>query len=156
MDNKKSNIWLVIALIIFIVLLIILCSYLVSGKLNNNSNNNSNKNLNNNSNQIENNVENINENSNPSDKKSEISVVDFYFDSIAIVSDGSVYVNVYGSTTQFDNLFGEGTFQTLMSTRNNYKEYSFDNFEYILDDNSSFIGMKLNTSNVKKVYSYTS
>lgn len=85
--------------------------------------------------------------------KSKISVTDFSFDSVAIVSDGSVYVSINGNTLDIDNLFGGGTFQTLVATRKKYKDYAFDNFEYY-KGNHSFKGMKLNVSNVESVYTY--
>lgn len=161
METKKNNIGLIIALIIFIVLSIILGGYLIYDKLNTQTSkivDETDTNLEDSNNIIEKdtNFENSNDTTNTDESKSEISVVDFYFNSVAIVSEGSVYVNVFGSTPQIDDLFGKDTYQTLVATRNNYKEYNFDNFEYILADNSSFTGMKLNTNNVKKVYSYAS
>lgn len=146
MDNKKSNIGLVIALIIFVILSIVLGICLFYDKLNNNSIKTTT--------QTDNTAKNTNDDFDKTDTKSNVSVVDFYFNSVAIVNDDSVYVNVLGTEQEIDDLFGKGTYQTLMTTRKGYKEYTFNNFEYISNDNSSFIGMKLNANNVKKVYSY--
>lgn len=145
MDNKKSNNGLIIVLIIVTTIAIFLGGYLVYDKLNQQEEN-----------PIEivkpgeeeNNVTNVEEKSS--------SITEFYFDSIAIVSDGKVYVRVDGTKPELDNLYGEGTYNKLVETRKNYKEYSFDNLKYNLDDNSSFKGIKLNTSNVSEVYSNVS
>ena len=82
-----------------------------------------------------------------------IGVTEFYPNSVAIVNDGSVYVNVYGTTTEIDNLFGNDSYKTLVATRNSYKEHTFNNFVYYIE-NQSFYGMKLNTNNVERVYTY--
>ncbi len=143
MENKSTN-KLVLPLIIFIILSIVLGGYIIYDQLNNKSNDKENE---------TNNTENTDNASKDEEKQDKISVTDFYFDSVAIVSNGEVYVNVYGGTTDINNLFGEGTWDSLINTRANYKEYKFDNFEYMLNDNNTFNGMKLNTSNVDKVYS---
>lgn len=145
MENKNTN----AVLVIFIILTVCLGGYIVYDKLNTNTNEN-NKHLQETPNKESNNSS---ENSNSAEIPSKTSVVNFYFDSIAIVSDGNVYVNVYGATHEIDDLFGDGTFQTLVSTRNKYQEYSFNNFEYY-KGNNNFKGMKLNATNVEKVYTY--
>ena len=83
-----------------------------------------------------------------------ISITEFYPDSIALLVDGKVYVNVYGSTIDIDNLYGSGTFQTLLATRDNYKSYNFEKINYKDELNKSFEGLELKTSNVKDVYAY--
>ena len=146
MEEKKSNRGLVIALVLFIVLSLGLGGYIVYNQFVNQPKDHSNEASENTQNEEESNIE--------EEKQTPISVIDFYFNSVAIVKDGEVYVNVDGSTPEVDNLFGEGTYQTLVTTRGNYQEYTFDNFEYNFNDNSTFNGMKLNTSNVDKVYAY--
>ena len=97
-------------------------------------------------------------NSNSNEQEDEISnpisLIEFYPDSLSLLVDGKVYVNVYGSTTDIDNLYGANTFQTLLTTRNNYQEYSFEGLNYKDVLNSTFTGMKLNISNIKEVYSF--
>lgn len=72
--------------------------------------------------------------------------------SVALLYDGEVYVNVYGSTSNIDGVYGIGTYQNLVNTRNNYKKYSFNNFTFMDDENNEFKGIKLNISNVKTIY----
>ncbi|MGN1329756.1 MAG: hypothetical protein ACI4VN_00230 [Clostridia bacterium] len=171
MEGQKKNSGLVLTLIIFILLTLCLGGFILYDKLNETSNENtsiesntinttskyanneiSNENSTVESNTVDTEAKNTN-NELKAEVPSKISVTDFYFDSVAILNEGSVYVNVYGSTPQIDTLFGDGTFQTLVATRNNYKEYTFNNFEY-RKDNSNFKGMKLNVSNIEAVYSY--
>ena len=42
----------------------------------------------------------------------------------AVVYNGEVYVNVYDTTPNIDDVYGAGKYQTLVQSRNNYKEYS--------------------------------
>ena len=116
----------------------------------NNSNSNEQEN-NSNSNEQENNS---NSNEQEDEISNPISLIEFYPDSLSLLVDGKVYVNVYGSTTDIDNLYGANTFQTLLTTRNNYQEYSFEGLNYKDELNSTFTGMKLNISNIKEVYSF--
>ncbi len=146
MEEKKSNRGLVIALVLFVVLSLGLGGYIVYSQILNQPKDNSNE--------VSKNTQNEEENNTEEEEQTPIRVVDFYFDSVAIVQDGEVYVNVHGSTSDVDNLFGAGTYQTLVATQGTYQEYTFNNFEYKFNDNSTFTGMKLNTSNVDKVYSY--
>ena len=146
MEEKKSNRGLVIALVLFIVLSLGLGGYIVYNQFL--------KQPKDNSNEVSEDTQKEEESDIEEEEQTPISVVDFFFDSVAIVKDGEVYVNVYGTTSQIDDLFGAGTFQTLMATRGTYQEYTFDHFEYNFNDNSTFNGMKLNTSNVDKVYSF--
>lgn len=95
-----------------------------------------------------------NSNEQEDEMTSSISLTEFYPDSLALLVDGEVYVNVYGRTTDIDNLYGTNTFQTLLTTRNNYQEYSFEGLNYKDELNSTFTGMKLNISNIKEVYSF--
>lgn len=68
----------------------------------------------------------------------------------AVVYNGEVYVNVYDSTPNIDNVYGEGKFQTLVKTRNNYQEYSFGDLTVSVDSTNKWL--KLNTSSVKSIY----
>lgn len=79
-------------------------------------------------------------------------VLNFY-DGVAIVSNGEVHVSLPSSIIFLDNVYGEGSTQTLLSTKGKYQEYSFNNVKYIDDSNENFKGMKLNVSGVKSVYS---
>ncbi len=146
MEEKKSNRGLVIALVLFIVLSLGLGGYIVYNQFLNEPKDNSNE--------VSEDTQKEEESDIEEEEQTPISVVDFFFDSVAIVKDGEVYVNVYGTTSQIDDLFGAGTFQTLVATRGTYQEYTFDHFEYSFYDNSTFNGMKLNASNVDKVYSF--
>ena len=88
------------------------------------------------------------------DLATNISLTNFYPDSIAIIAAGNVYVNVYGTTADIDNLYGEGSYQTLLATRSNYQKYDFEGLDYKDKLNSHFLAMKLNIQNAKAVYSY--
>ena len=68
----------------------------------------------------------------------------------AVVYNGEVYVNVYDTTPNIDDVYGAGKYQTLVQSRNNYKEYSFGNLTMSVDRNNKWL--KLNTTNVKKAY----
>ena len=73
---------------------------------------------------------------------------------VTVMYNGEVYVNVYDSTPKIDSAYGDGKFQTLMATRNNYQEYSFGN----LTVTSKYVNygglnkwLKLNVADVKAV-----
>lgn len=87
-------------------------------------------------------------------ENSSYQVLNFYPSSVAVLYNEEIYVNIYTSTIEIDNLFGEGSYQTLVSTRNNYQEYNFDELKVLGAMNETFKGMKLNVSGVKAVYSY--
>ncbi len=145
MENKNNG--GIIA--ILIILSISLGGYILYDKLNIKYNDNSSLKTT----TVDTKTKDTNKESKQCETPSKTSVTNFYPDSVAVVSDGSVYVNVYGSTPEIDGLFGNGTFQVLQATINKYKEYTFNNFEYY-KNNSKFKGMKLNVNNVDKVYSY--
>ncbi len=86
-------------------------------------------------------------------EQSSYAITKFYPDSIAILDKGKVYVNVYGSSTELDSLFGDGTFQTLNTTRKSYQPYHFDNLK-MQNANEEFKGMELATNDVKGIYVY--
>ena len=67
----------------------------------------------------------------------------------AVLYNGEVYVNVYDSTPNIDNIYGEGKFQTLRKTREAYAEYEFDSLTI---NNNDKKWSKLNISNVKAIY----
>ena len=93
---------------------------------------------------------------NEEESNTPVGITEFYPNSIAVLVDGEVYVNVYGSTLDIDNLYGTDTYQTLINTRNNYQEFNFPLLNYKDETNQSFTGMKLNTSNVKEIYAFAS
>lgn len=152
MNRKNGNAAIIIVLVIFIILSLSLGGYIIFDKLSSNDNSKTN---------IATNEVAKNDTTTPNSnvekeiiKAPKVSVLNFYPDSTAILYDGSVYVNIYGSSTEIDKLYGEGTFQKLINTiKNNYKEYSFENFDFKNALNNNFTGMKLNTSNVEKIYS---
>lgn len=71
----------------------------------------------------------------------------------AVVYNGEVYVNVYDSTANIDKVYGNGSFQKLINTRNNnYKEYVMSNLEIITSDNEPSKWLKLEIANVKSIF----
>ena len=66
-----------------------------------------------------------------------------------------IYVNIYDSTPKIDSAYGEGKFQTLMATRNNYQEYSFGNLTVTVEEMGVTKWLKLNVSNVKLIHNNT-
>lgn len=85
----------------------------------------------------------------------EVQVLEFYPSSLAFVYDGEVYAKVYGSTPELDNIFGTGTYETLINTINDkYQEFNLDGLKVLNASNENFKGLKLNVSDVKNVYSY--
>lgn len=102
----------------------------------------------------EENIDNKNNNENTNLKVNDaINVLSFYHDSMAIVYGKQVYVSVCANASQIDNLYGNGVFQTLVKTKNNYQEYNFGNSNVTIGNNN-FKGMKLNITNVRKVFIY--
>ena len=81
------------------------------------------------------------------------SVTAFYPNSIAVLHNGKVYVNVYGSTPEVDDLFGGGTYQTLVNTRKNYQPINIQNSS-IKSGNEELKFQELTTSNVSGVFIY--
>ena len=93
---------------------------------------------------------------NEEESNTPVGITEFYPNSIAVLVDGEVYVNVYGSTLDIDNLYGTDTYQTLIHTRNTYQTVNLPLLNYKDETNQSFTGMKLNTSNVKEIYAFAS
>ena len=93
---------------------------------------------------------------NEEESNTPVGITEFYPNSLAVLVEGEVYVNVYGSTQDIDNLYGTDTYQTLVATRNNYQTFNFPLLNYKDETNQTFTGMKLNTSNVKEIYTFAS
>ena len=70
----------------------------------------------------------------------------------AVMYNGEVYVNVYDSTPNIDNVYRNGKFQTLIATRNNYQEYSFGNLIVTVEEIGLTKWLKLNVSDVKLIH----
>ena len=68
---------------------------------------------------------------------------------IAVLYNGEVYANVQDSTSNIDDIYGDGKYQTLINTRTTYKEYSFENLQ--VNNNETKWG-KLNISNIKEIH----
>lgn len=140
MDGKKNN-GLIIALIIFIIITVVLGSFIIYDKTLNNQNKN----------------DEINE----KDLKKDESIEDYYqvlelspISGHAVLYNGEVYVNIYDSTSKINTVYGNDKFQTLIKTRESYKDYDFGNLKVVtsstLDSSSKWL--KLNTSNVDSIY----
>ena len=132
MEGKTQNTGLVIALVIFIMISLGLGCFIGYDKLINSKS------------EIETN-NNQNTETTPNTEDDTNKNTDSYqvlelapIGGTAVMYNGEVYVNVYDSTPNIDNVYGDGKFQTLISTRNNYQEYSFGN--------------QLNVSNVKSIH----
>ena len=69
----------------------------------------------------------------------------------AVLYGGEVYVNVYDTTPNIDSVYGEGTFQKLVKTRESYKEYSFEKMTAKLDGQNTK-WLKLDVTNAKHLY----
>lgn len=82
-----------------------------------------------------------------------VQVVDFEFDSVAVLYQGEVYVNIDGTSTEFNSLYGAGTWDVLAGVRQNYKKYEFGDSSVRLN-NEDFTGMKLAAKNVVGVFDY--
>ena len=147
MEGKTNNTGLVVALVIFIVISLGLGGFIGYDKLiNNKSENNDNAET-----EVNDSVEPEN-----STKADSYQVLDLEpIGGTAVMYNGEVYVNVYDSTPNIDNVYGEGKFQTLIQTRNNYQEYSFGNLIVTtknINDGASNKWLKLNISNVKSIH----
>ena len=74
----------------------------------------------------------------------------------AVLYNGEIYVNIYDSTLNIDNVYGEGKYQTLVKTADNYKEYDFDELvfksKHTTYTDSSSKWLKLNVSDVASIY----
>ena len=79
--------------------------------------------------------------------------IKFYPSSTAVLYKGKVYVNIDGSTPQIDDLFGEGTYQTLINTRKNYQPLNIEHLK-MQNSNEETKFQELATSNVTGVYVY--
>lgn len=134
MDGKKNN-RLIITLIIFIIITVVLGSFIIYDKTLNNQNK---KDLNKNE-SIENYYQVL-----------ELSPISGH----AVLYNGEVYVNIYDSTSKINNVYGNDKFQTLIKTRENYKNYDFGNLKVVtsstLDSSSKWL--KLNISKVDSIY----
>lgn len=134
MDGKKNN-GLIITLIIFIIITVVLGSFIIYDKTLNNQNK---KDLNKNE-SIENYYQVL-----------ELSPISGH----AVLYNGEVYVNIYDSTSKINTVYGNDKFQTLIKTRENYKNYDFGNLKVVtsstLDSSSKWL--KLNISNVDSIY----
>ena len=140
MDGKKNN-GLIITLIIFIIITVVLGSFIIYDKTLNNQNKN----------------DEINE----KDLNKDESIENYYqvlelspISGHAVLYNGEVYVNIYDSTSKINTVYGSDKFQTLIKTRENYKDYDFGNLKVVtsstLDSSSKWL--KLNISNVDSIY----
>lgn len=134
MDGKKNN-GLIITLIIFIIITVVLGSFIIYDKTLNNQNK---KDLNKNE-IIENYYQVL-----------ELSPMSGH----AVLYNGEVYVNIYDSTSKINTVYGNDKFQTLIKTRENYKDYDFGNLKVVtsstLDSSSKWL--KLDISKVDSIY----
>ncbi len=129
MDDKKNN-GLIITLIIFIIITVVLGSFIIYDKTLNNQNKKE---------SIENYYQVL-----------ELSPISGH----AVLYNGEVYVNIYDSTSKINTVYGNDKFQTLIKTRENYKNYDFGNLKVVtsstLDSSSKWL--KLNISKVDSIY----
>ena len=142
--EEKKNTGLVVALVIFILISLGLGGFICYDKLMNKESNSSNNEP----------IQQTNENNTAVEantKKDAYQVLALSpIDGHAVVYNGEVYVNVYDSTTNIDSVYGEGKFQTLVKTRNSYKQYDFGNLNVVVDGSNKWL--KLNVADVKAVY----
>lgn len=144
MEGKTNNTGLVVALVIFIVISLGLGGFIGYDKLvNNKSENNDNVET-----KVNDSVE--PENSTKADSYQVLELAPI--GGTAVMYNGEVYVNVYDSTSNIDNVYGEGKFQTLIQARNNYQEYSFGNLVVTIEEIGLTKWLKLNVSNVKLIH----
>ncbi len=80
-------------------------------------------------------------------------VTSFYPNSIAILNNGRVYVNVYGSSSELEDLFGDGAYQTLTNTRKNYSPLNIQNLK-VQTSNEELKAQELSTDKVSGIYVY--
>lgn len=144
MEGKTNNTGLVVTLVIFIVISLGLGGFIGYDKLiNNKSENNDNAET-----EVNDSVE-----TETNTKADSYQVLDLKpIGGTAVIYNGEVYVNVYDSTPNIDNVYGEGKFQTLIKTRNNYQEYSFGNLIVTIEEIGVTKWLKLNVSNVKLIH----
>ncbi|MBE5806557.1 MAG: hypothetical protein E7313_07645 [Clostridiales bacterium] len=150
MEDKSKNTGLIIALVIFIIISLVLGGFIVYDKIINNDTESTKIT------EKESNEQTTTTDNEQTTKKDAYQVLELApVGGIAVVYNGEVYVNVYDSTPNIDNIYGKGKFQTLTNTRNNYKEYNFGELivttKYI-NAGGSGKWLKLNTSNVKLIY----
>ena len=143
-DNKGVVILLVFIIIVLLIISILFATGTISLKINDNENN-----------EIDNSGTNINTEINT--KKDTYQVLELApVGGHAVVYNGEVYVNIYDSTSNIDMIYGEGKYQTLIKTRNNYKEYNFGELTVNTANYDNTGGntkwQKLNISNVKSIY----
>lgn len=147
MEGKTNNTGLVVALVIFIMISLGLGVFIGYDKLiNNKSENNNNQET-----EVNDSIEPETNIKTDSYQVLELSPIG----GLAVMYNGEVYVNINDSTQTIDYLYGNGKFQTLVNTRNNYQEYSFGN----LTVTSKYVNygglnkwLKLNISNVKSIH----
>ncbi|MDO4507789.1 MAG: hypothetical protein Q4B65_00115 [Candidatus Saccharibacteria bacterium] len=84
---------------------------------------------------------------------SQVEVVDFYFDSLAVLHQGEVFVNIYGASPDFVNLYGQEAYDALVQVRENYELYELGSSSVRIN-NEDFTGMKLDAENVIGVFDY--
>ena len=150
MEGKSKKTGLIIVLVIFIMISLGLGGFIVYDKLINNDTESTKIT------EKESNEQTITTDNEKTTKKDAYQVLELApVGGIAVVYNGEVYVNVYDSTPNIDNIYGNGKYQTLINTRNNYKEYNFG--ELMVTTKNINVGgsgkwLKLNTSNVKSIY----
>lgn len=142
MEEKTNNTGLVVALVIFIIISLGLGIFIGYDKLTNNEPENNDNTEVNDSIETETNT-----------KADSYQVLELApISGTAVMYNGEVYVNVYDSTQKIDSAYGDGKFQTLMATRNNYQEYSFGNLIVTVEEIGVTKWLKLNVSNVKLIH----
>lgn len=145
MEEKSKNTGLIAALVIFIIISLGLGGFIVYDKLINNDADCA-KNLEN-----ETNKKNTTTEEQTTTEKDTYQVLALSpIKGHAVLYKGEVYVNVYDSTLNIDNVYGEGKFQILLKARNNYQEYSFENLTVSVDNTNKWL--KLNATNIKSIH----
>lgn len=161
MENKKGSL-LTVFLIIAIILIIAMAIYIYMQKISSNMQiaelENHESKMEETINDLQGKIDSISNTINSSnettsttnDTKNNFSVLELSpIGGIAVLYNGEVYVNVYDSTTNIEDIYGEGKYQTLLKTRESYLEYEFDSLAI---NNNSKKWSKLNISNVKAIY----
>lgn len=139
-ENTKGS-GLVATIFILIVIILFLGGFILYDKVLNNTTETCNTNENN-----------VNTNTNNDNYKVlELSPIG----GIAVVYNNEVYVNIYDSTKKIDEVYGDGKYQTLLSSREKYQEYKLGNLEvetgYVSDDNNTK-WLKIDATGVKSIY----
>lgn len=142
MEEKTNNTGLVVALVVFIIISLGLGIFIGYDKLTNNEPEN------NNNTEVNDSIEKETNTKADSYQVLELAPIG----GTAVMYNGEVYVNVYDSTPKIDSAYGDGNFQTLMATRNNYQEYSFGNLIVTVEEIGITKWLKLNVSNVKLIH----